>query len=233
MLSPAPPLLANRLLALLPHAEYDRLGPYLEYVELSKGKIVYGAGEQMPDAYFPVSGMVSFLAATAQDETVEVGAVGSEGIIGLPIVLHANVAPYEVMVLISGSAYRIKADTLLLEFRRGAALHDVLLHYADRLLRRLSHATVCHRFHTSSQRLSRWLLMARDRVDSDSLEVTQESLAHVLGIQRTYVSAAAVELANADLIRYRHGKVTILNRRRLERAACECYAMFRDDVNPH
>jgi CRP-like cAMP-binding protein len=128
------------------------------------------------------------------------------------------------MVLVSGSAWRMKADILRAEFRRGAALHDLLLQYTHGLLAQVSQSAVCHRFHTSSQRLSRWLLMACDRVDSDTLELTQDSLACVLGIQRTYVNAAALELQNADLIRYRHGKITILNGKRLERAACECYS---------
>jgi CRP-like cAMP-binding protein len=222
---------ANRLLALLPPGEYERLRPHLEHVGLLKRKILHNVGDPMPDAYFLLSGMVSLLASTAHGETVEVAVVGSEGMIGLPIVLHADTAPCEVMVLVSGSAWRIRADIVRAEFRRGAALHDLLLHYTYSLLAQLSQSAVCHRFHTSSQRLSRWLLMARDRVDSDSLELTQDSLAYVLGIQRTYVNAAALELQNADLIRYRHGKITILNCERLERAACECYSIHRDKIN--
>lgn len=222
--------LANGLLARLPQYDYDRLAPHLEYVGLSKRKSVFNAGDQMPAAYFPLSGIVSLLVGTAQDEAVEVAVVGSEGIIGLPIVLHPGTAPYQAMVLVSGSACRIKADILLAEFRRGGALQDLLLHYAHSLLAQFSQSAVCHRFHTSLQRLSRWLVMARDRVGSDSLELTQESLAQVLGIQRTHVNAAALELANAGLIRYRHGKITILNREGLEHAACECYSMSRDGI---
>jgi CRP-like cAMP-binding protein len=214
---------ANPLLALLPPGEYKRLRAHLEYVGLSKRRILYNVGDLMPHAYFLLSGVVSLLASTAQGESVEVAVVGSEGIIGLPIVLDSDTAPYEVMVLVSGGACRIRADILRAEFQRGAALHDLLLQYTHSLLAEVAQSAVCHRFHTSSQRLSRWLLMARDRVDSDSLELTQDSLAYVLGIQRTYVNAAALELQNAGLIRYRHGKITILNRERLKRAACDCY----------
>jgi len=221
----------NQLLALLPPGEHERLRPHLELVGLSKRTILYNVGDRMPDAYFVLNGIVSLLACTTQGETVEVAVVGSEGIIGLPIVLDADTAQYEVKVLVSGSAWRIRADTLRAEFRRGAALHDLLLLYTNSLLAQVSQSAICHRFHTSSQRLSRWLLTARDRVDSDSLELTQDSLAYVLGIQRTYVSAAALELQDADLIRYRHGKITILNCERLRRAACECYSNVRDKTS--
>ncbi len=222
---------ANQLLALLPPGEHERLRPHLELVGLSKRTILYNVGDRMPDAYFLLNGIVSLLACTARGETVEVAVVGSEGIVGLPIVLDGDTAPYEMMVLVSGSAWRIRADILRAEFRRGAALHDLLLQYTDSLLAQFSQSAVCHRFHTGSQRLSRWLLAARDRVDSDSLELTQDSLAYVLGIQRTYVNAAALELQHADLIRYRHGKITILNCERLKQAACECYSIVRDKTN--
>jgi CRP-like cAMP-binding protein len=222
---------ANWLLARLPRDDYDRLAPHLENVALLKRKSIFSAGDLMPDAYFPMSGIVSLLATTAHDETVEVAVVGNDGIIGLPIVLHAGTAPYDAMVLVSGSACRIKADILRAEFRRSGALQVLLLDYAHSLLLQFSQSAVCNRFHTSLRRLSRWLLMAHDRVDLDSLQLTQESLAHVLGLQRTYVNAAARELADAGLIRYRHGKITILNRERLERAACECYSIFRDRMN--
>lgn len=222
---------ANWLLARLPQEDYDRLVPHLEHVALPKGRNLFRAGDQLAEAYFPLSGMVSLLAATSRAETVEVAVVGSEGIVGLPIVLHAGAAPYDAIVLVPVSACRIQAGILLAEFRRGGALQDLLLRYASSLLAQFSQSALCHRFHTSLQRLSRWLLMARDRLDSDSLELTQESLAHVLGIQRTYVNAAALELANAGLIRYRHGKITILDRERLRREACECYSTFRDQFN--
>jgi CRP-like cAMP-binding protein len=222
---------ANRLLARFPPGEYERLRPHLEVVGLSKRTILYNAGDRMQDAYFPLNGIVSLLAGTSRGECVEVAVVGNDGIIGLPVVLGAGTAPYEAMVLVSGSAWRIRADILRDEFRRGAALHALLLQYTDSLLAQCSQSAVCHRFHTSSQRLSRWLLTARDRLASDSLELTQDSLAYVLGIQRTYVNAAALELQNADLIRYRHGKITILNCEGLKHAACECYSIVRDKTN--
>lgn len=221
----------NRLLALLPPGEYERLRPHLELVGLSKRTILHNVGDRMQDAYFLLNGIVSLLAGTARGETVGVAVVGSEGIIGLPIVLDTDTAPCEAMVLVPGSAWRIRADILRTEFRRGAVLHALLLQYTCSLLAQCAQSAVCHRFHTSSQRLSRWLLTARDRVDSDSLELTQDALAYVLGIQRTYVNAAALELQNADLIRYRHGKITILDCERLERAACECYSIVRDKTS--
>jgi CRP-like cAMP-binding protein len=218
----------NRLLAMLPPCEYGRVRPHLEPVSLAKGTILSAAGALMEYRYFVLSGMVSLLVTTEQDETVEVAAVGSEGVVGLPVVFDGNTACHDAIVSISGRAWRLRSEAFRSEFRRGAALQDVLLRYTLSLLAQLSQSAVCHRFHTSSQRLSRWLLQACDRVDSDSLDMTQELLAHLLGIQRTYVNAAAIELQDADLIRYRHGKITIVNRNRLERAACDCYRFVRD-----
>jgi CRP-like cAMP-binding protein len=220
----------NRLLAMLPPNEYERLRPHLEPASIAKGTILHAAGTRMGHRYFVLSGMVSLLATTEQDETVEVGTVGREGVVGLPIVFDGSTACHDALVSISGRAWRIRSDVLRAEYRRGAVLQDVLLRYTVDLLSQLSQSSVCHRFHSSSQRLSRWLLLAFDRVDSDSLDMSQELMAHLLGIQRTYVNAAAVELQDAGLIRYRHGKITIVNRQRLERAACDCYHFVRDRI---
>jgi CRP-like cAMP-binding protein len=220
----------NRLLSLLPKDEYRRLQPQLEGVLLPKGKVLYDMGDVMHHAYFPLSGMVSLLAMTHEGQTVEVAMIGNEGVIGLPIVLHANTAPYRVLVQIPGSACRIRSEEFRHEFQRDAALQEVLLRYTHSLIGQISQSAVCHRFHTVTQRLCRWLLIARDRVDTDDIELTQELIAHMLGIPRTGVSMAATELQDKALIRSRHGKIHIMNRKGLEAAACECYHIVRDAI---
>ena len=220
----------NRLLSLLPKDAYRRLQPQLEHVVLQKSKVLYDVGDVMTYAYFPISGMVSLLAMTRAGEMVEVAIVGSDGVIGLPIVLYATTVPYRVVVQITGSAWRIRSETFRQEFTREAALQEVLLRYTHRLVGQISQSAVCHHFHTVSQRLCRWLLMAHDCIDTDTVDLTQEFLSHMLGVPRTTVSAAAVELQDAAVIRYRRGRITILNRKRLEASACECYGIVRRDI---
>ena len=221
---------ANRLLATLPRDELRRLEGQLETVRLPKGKVLYETGDPMRHAYFPLNGMVSLLAATHDGQTVEVAMVGHEGVVGLPIVLRATTAPYRVMVQISCDAVRVRSETLATEFRRCTEFQDALLRYTNSLVGQISQSAVCHRFHSVLQRLSRWLLIAHDRVEGDTIELTQEFIAHMLGIPRTGVNAAAVALGDAGLIRYRHGRITVLNRKRLEAESCECYRIVRDEI---
>lgn len=220
----------NRLLALLPRDEYQRLHPHLERITLPKRTVLYEPGDSLHHAYFPLSGIVSLLATTQEGHAVEVAMVGNEGVIGLPIIFQADTVPYQVMVQITGVGYRIRSEVLRTEFRRAAALQAGLLRYTHGLLGQISQSAVCHQFHTASQRLCRSLLLARERVDSDTLELTQEFMSYMLGIPRTAVNAAAVELQDGGAIRYRHGTITILNRHRLETWACECYQILRDDI---
>lgn len=222
---------ANRLLATLPRDELRRLEGQLESVRLSKGKVLYDAGDPMRHAYFPLNGMVSLLATTRHGQTVEVAMVGNEGVVGLPIVLRATVAPYRVMVQIPADAVRVRSETLAIEFRRCTEFQDALLMYTNSLVGQISQSAVCHRFHPVLQRLSRWLLIAHDRVEGDTIELTQEFIAHMLGIPRTGVTAAAVALGDAGVIRYRRGRITILNRKRLEAESCECYRIVRDEID--
>jgi CRP-like cAMP-binding protein len=219
----------NRLLSSLPHAEYEHLLPKLEQVHMPKGKILYHAGDTVRHAYFIDSGMVSLLSTTAEGATVEVGMVGSEGAVGLPVILRTNKTPYQVMVQIAvGSAWRIKSDVLRDEFDRGGKLQDLLLRYTHVLLTQISQSAVCNRFHSSEERLGRWLLITNDLVKEDTFLLTHELIAHMLGTPRTGVTMAAGALQREGLIRYSRGKITILDRPALESAACECYQVIKE-----
>ena len=213
----------NRLLAQLSDEERRRIDPYLESVPLPKGKVLYDHGDAPRFAYFPVSGMLSMLAATQGGGVLEVAMICADGFVGMPIIFQAS-ARSQVRVQVPGEAYRLRSEVLLKEFRRGGILQGEILRYADDILAQTTQAAVCHRFHSVTERLCRWLLVAQDCVRTDIIELTQEFIAHMLGIPRSAVSTAAASLQDQGLVRQRHGRVQILNRRGLEQWTCECYA---------
>jgi CRP-like cAMP-binding protein len=220
----------NRLLMSLPPDARLRLATRCENVTLPKGAVLYEAGDLVQHAYFPMHGLLSRLAIAPNGEAIEVAMVGREGFIGLPILLHSETTSYRIVTQLSTAAVRLSADALRTELGRSSALLQSLLRYAHDVLGEAARSLVCHRFHSSSQRLSRWLLGAGDCFGSDTLDLTHECVAHALGIPRTAVTAAAVLLQDAGHIWYRHGRIIIKNRRHLRMASCACYrAIDRED----
>jgi CRP-like cAMP-binding protein len=175
--------------------------------------------------------MVSLLSTTSEGNAIEIGIVGNEGMIGMPLILRGNVMPYQIVVQFAGEALRFDAETFKRQLMLGGQLEDRLLKYANSLLAQISHGAVCNHFHITEARLSRWLLTSRDEVNASTFLLTQEVISHVLGISRTGVTKAANTLAEAGLIRYRRGKITIVNRQGLERCACECYSLQKEDLD--
>lgn len=222
--------IGNRILAALPHQEFRRIEPNLESVYLEKGKVVYLTGDRIRHVYFPVSGLLSLLSATETGSTVEVAMVGNEGTVGLPALLNKGMIPYEVTVQISVEAFRIKSEVLQQEFDRGEGLQELMLDYVQVLIAQIAQLSVCNRFHTIEKALSRWLLVAQDRVNTDCLNLTQENISNALGVPRTGVTMAAGALQRAGLIRYSRGKIVILDRARLEASSCECYRILHDEL---
>jgi CRP-like cAMP-binding protein len=220
-------LIANRLLAALPRDEYERILPSLEPFGLKQRETLYYPGDTIRYAYFPKGGMVSLLSLTERGETIEVAVVGHEGFIGVPVVLGADATPFQSVVQLPGDAVRMRADALRRAAERGGRFRELLLGYSHTLLAQVTQSAVCNRFHTVEQRLCRWLLTTGDRARADTFELTQEFISQMLGTPRTAVTMVAVSLQDAGLIRYRRGKITILNRQRLEAAACECYRVVR------
>jgi CRP-like cAMP-binding protein len=214
---------ANRILEALPREEYARLLPMLSPVRFRKGRVLWEAGEEIRHAYFLTGGMVALLSVTQDAETVEIGMIGNEGMAGVAAVLRCEVAPYSVVAQLPANALRIDVRELRVEFSRGGRLQDLLLRYAHALLTQIAQSASCHRFHTAEQRLCRWLLTSADRAGSDTLPLTQEFLAQMIGVPRTSVTSAAVRLQGRGLIKYRRGSITLLDRRGLESASCECY----------
>lgn len=221
----------NLLLAALPREEHDRLITKMSQVHLAQGKILSHMGEHLRYAYFINSGMVSLLSVAQNGATIEVGMVGNEGMVGIPIILGMNETPYEMNVQIAvESAWKIKAEALKEEFNRGGKFQELLLKYTHVVLTQLSQSALCNRFHTSEERLGRWLLVARDRVHSDTINLTQEIISHMLGIPRTGVTMTAGHLQKIGLIRSQRGKIIILDPDRLEDIACECYQITKENL---
>lgn len=222
-----PPPIRNRLLAALPSKEYKRLLTHLETVPLPFMEVLYESGEPIKHVYFPNDGLISLLVVMGDETPREVGLIGSEGMLGIPVVLGMNATPIRALVQMPGSAMRMKAGALRDELKRGGALQSLLLRYAHALFSQVSQSAACVSSHEVNKRLSRWLLMTHDRAPEDEFEMKHEFMAMMLGVTRSVVTRAAGSLQNEKMIRYVRGQVTILDRRRLEATACECYGVVK------
>jgi len=230
MLSLAKQTTGNRILAALPYEDFTNVRRHLDSVHFKQGEVVYLTGDKIQYVYFPVDGLFSLVSNTEDGSTAEIAMVGKEGMIGHPVILKDGKTHYEVSVQIATDALRIRAEILEEEFRKGGALQEFVLRYLNLLIGQVSQLSICNRFHSMGKALSRWLLIAQDLVNSDSLNLTQESISHALGVPRTGVTMAAVNLQRAGLIRYSRGKIVILDRTRLEANSCECYRIIHNET---
>lgn len=217
----------NMVLAALSAPERERFREFLTPISLPVGRTLYESGAPIERVYFPISGLVSLVLASAEGTQVEAGIVAHEGVVGGTSVL-ANAAPTSyAMVQIEGRAFWMSAQDFRDEFRRGGALQNVMLRYSQTMIAQTSQAALCNRIHTVEERLSRWLLTIRDRIHSNDLNITQEFIAHMLGTRRSGVTVAAGTLRQSGFIRYTRGHITIIDDKGLEGSACECYAILR------
>ncbi|MEP6637074.1 MAG: Crp/Fnr family transcriptional regulator [Acidobacteriota bacterium] len=219
----------NWLLAALPRKDRERLRLKSKQVPLNFGTILYEPGDTIRKIYFPTSGVVSLLSAAGERSTVEVGLVGKEGIVGLPVFLGVKTSQNLAVVQGEGSALSLTPSALAAECELGGSLPHLLLRYAHSLLTQVGQAAACNRYHSLDARLARWLLMTHDRVETNEFKVTQEFLSDMLGVRREGVNKAAGSLQRRKLIRYSRGSLTILNRTGLEAVACLCYKLIRDE----
>jgi CRP-like cAMP-binding protein len=218
----------NHLLAALPRKDYRKLVPFLEPVKLAFAEVLYEPHARIRHVYFPNDCLVSMLTSVDGDRVAEVGLVGSEGMVGIPVALGAAVSPFRAVVQGGGTAMRMKVADFRREFAESATLRRELFLFTHLLMIQIAQTAACNRFHVVTQRMARWLLMTRDRVNSNEFRITQEFLALMLGVQRSRVNVAAGSLQERKLIGYRRGVVTILNQRGLEAAACGCYKTVKD-----
>jgi CRP-like cAMP-binding protein len=222
---------ANRLLGLLPQGDYKRLHPHLQRIPLEYRRSLYRAHRPIGFVYFIETGVGSLVNTMANGDAAEVGTIGNEGLVGLPLLLGDDRAPTSVYVQVPGVGLRIKATLFEKELERSASMRAVMLRYAHAFFNQVAQSAACNQFHSLQQRCSRWLLMTHDRMQSDEFLLTHEFLAMMLGVQRTGVSAAASALQRAGLIRYRRGNVTIIDRGGLLRRSCECYGVSKKEFD--
>lgn len=222
---------ANRLLGLLSPKDYRRLQPYLERIPLTYRQSLYRARQRLGFVYFIETGVGSLVNTMANGQAAEVGTIGNEGVVGLPLLLGDDRAPTSVYVQVPGAGLRMTAARFSAELARSPSMRKVMYRYAHALFNQVAQSAACNHFHTLQQRCCRWMLMTHDRMKSDEFLLTQEFLAMMLGVQRTGVSAAAGALQRAGLIRYSRGIVTILDRRGLQRRSCECYGVSKREFD--
>ena len=217
----------NRLIESLPRKDRLSLLSVCTRVELVLTEVLANPDTPMRYAYFPTEGFISLVTRIEGSPGVEVGMIGSEGMLGAHFSLGVTMSPLHALVQGAGVAWKIGAGALQLELRSSGALRKEMGRYVYVLMGQLAHSAACLRFHRIGPRLARWLLMSQDRSQSDTFRVTHEFLAYMLGVRRVGVTTAAGALQKAGLIAYRRGEVTVLDRDALEAAACSCYAADR------
>lgn len=219
----------NHLLAALPAGEFEPIAPYLELVPLKLGEVLYESGGHLKHVYFPTDSIVSLLYVMEDGASAEISVVGNEGILGISLFMGGETTPSRAVVQSQGFGYRLPAQHLKLQFNRGGPMMHLLLRYTQALITQMAQTAVCNRHHSVDQQLCRWLLLSLDRLSSNELSMTQELIANMLGVRREGVTEAAGKLRDAGIIHYSRGHIEVLDRSRLEKSVCECYAVVRKE----
>jgi len=223
--------LQNHLLNALPRDALERFAPYLELVELSLSHLIYESGVQMTHVYFPTSSIISLLYVLEDGSTAEIAVVGNEGILGISLFMGGETTPSRAVVQSAGWGYRLKAHIIKKEFSRAGPVLRLLLRYTQALITQMSQTAVCNRHHSIEQQLCRWLLLSLDRLPGNSLNMTQDLIANMLGVRREGVTESAGKLQRAGLIKYARGRIEVIDRPGLEKRSCECYGVVKHEFD--
>ena len=218
---------ANRLLAALPEPEWQRWRSQLELVELPQGKVLYESGMALGHVYFLTTAIVSLLYVMEDGASAEIAVAGKEGLVGISLFMGGESTPSRAVVQSAGRGFRLTAAFLKQEFAHSLPVLHLLLRYTQALITQMAQTAVCNRHHTLDQQLCRWLLLSLDRLEGQELVMTQLLIANMLGVRREGVTAAALKLQEAGLIRYTRGRITALDRAGLEARSCECYSVVK------
>ncbi|MFN6496671.1 MAG: Crp/Fnr family transcriptional regulator [Nostoc sp. DedQUE01] len=216
----------------MPQALSEKLAPDLKRVALQRGDRLHEPGETIYDLYFPLDCVLSITITMQDGTTAETGLVGMREVIGINAFMGGRETTQTTYIVqIPGNAMKIRAQILLEEFDRNKELRDVMLRYTQAFIAQISQTTACNSLHKLDQRLARWLLEVHDRVEGDEIDLTQEFMAHMLGVRRAGVTQTAQKLQESGLIDYHRGRVQVLNRSGLEAYACECFQTVRDEYD--
>ena len=230
-MSPSSAPQQNHLLAALSAAERERIYPQLKLVPMPLGKVLYESGDVMRHVYFPTNSIVSLLYVMEDGSSAEISVVGNEGLIGIALFMGGETTPSRAIVQSAGYAYRLVGEQLKQEFHRNGGMQLLPLRYTQALITQMAQTAVCNRHHSVDQQLCRWLLLSLDRLPSNELTMTQELIANMLGVRREGVTDAAGKLQKRGVIRYIRGRITVLNRPKLEELCCECYAVVKKETD--
>ena len=226
----------NLLLAALPDPEWQRWLPQLEPVVMPLGQVLYESGVTLSHVYFPTTAIVSLLYVMENGASAEIAVVGNEGIVGISLFMGGESTSSRAVVQSAGKGFRLKAQLLKTEFNRAGPVLHLLLRYTQALITQMAQTAVCNRHHSVDQQLCRWLLLSLDRLTSNQLVMTQELIANMLGVRREGVTESAGKLDKLGIISYARGRITVLDRPRLEERCCECYAVVKKETDrllPH
>ena len=220
--------IGNLLLANTPPREWERLCPLLEFVRLRLHQVLHEAGETIRSVYFLNNGLGSVLTVLPDGESVEVGLIGNEGFVGVPVIFGFKTSPLRIMIQSDATAYRVDAQSLGKILPDCPVFEKKLQRFTMILGMQSTQLAACNRLHDVAERLARWLLMSHDRIGGDTMPLTQEFLGQMLGTRRSSVSMAANMLQKAGMITYTRGNVTIVNKSKLTEAACDCYEIIQN-----
>lgn len=221
----------NHLIAALPQEARDRLIPNLEQVNFPLGKVLYESGDTAQYVYFPTDCIVSLLYMMSNGASAEISVVGKEGIVGVAVFMGGESTTSRAIVQSAGTAFRLPRQQLKDEFNRHSDFLNLMLRYTQSLITQMAQTAVCNRHHSIDQQLCRWLLLSLDRLPSDELIMTQELIANMLGVRREGVTEAAGKLDRLGVIQYKRGHIRVLDRGKLERLSCECYAVVKEECD--
>jgi len=221
----------NHLLSALPQADWMRWHAHLEWMPMSLGQVLVNAGQSVRQVYFPTTAIVSQMYTTSEGRDCELAVIGREGMVGVSVLMGADESsPYEAAITHAGEGFRMKKEFVIDEVQRGSASLHLLLRYTQSQITQVSQQVACNRYHSLEQRLCFWLLNRLDRLDGQELVATHERIASMLGVRREGITAATLKLQSEDVIRCSRGHITVLDRHSLERQACECYPIVKDEL---
>jgi len=222
--------LDNDLLASLPEATQARVFPLLKKVHLDLGAVIYESGQPISQVYFPADCIISLLYVMLDGSSAEISVVGREGMVGIAVFMGGASTPSRSVAQSAGTAYRLSAIDLRNEFNNDADTRMLMLRYTQALITQMAQTAVCNRHHTIDQQLCRWLLLSLDRLPGNTLHMTQELIANMLGVRREGVTEAAGKLQQLGVIEYQRGHIDVLDRPQLEQLSCECYEVVKKET---